>query len=152
MNKVIICDLRVLRLDTDTERDILSIITKNSTLHISFFTQSKRTELLIFLCSFFFSLHNPRELNTQLREELAKMKDLQDSLTSCSRRAREAEVKYLSTKKDLVDAGMTRWAGGEGDDGMLGWWGGSDDALHILLTAARRKKRCVMLCCVPSFL
>ncbi|XP_045108818.1 uncharacterized protein LOC123503264 isoform X3 [Portunus trituberculatus] len=47
------------------------------------------------------------ELNTQLKEELEKMKNLQESLTSCSRRAREAEVKYLSTKKDLVDANMT---------------------------------------------
>lgn len=48
------------------------------------------------------------ELNTQLKEELEKMKNLQESLTSCSRRAREAEVKYLSTKKDLVDANMTK--------------------------------------------
>ncbi|XP_063842452.1 uncharacterized protein LOC135090079 isoform X1 [Scylla paramamosain] len=47
------------------------------------------------------------ELNTQLKEELEKMKNLQESLTSCSRRAREAEVKYLCTKKDLVDASMT---------------------------------------------
>ncbi|KAG0729287.1 E3 ubiquitin-protein ligase TTC3 [Chionoecetes opilio] len=46
--------------------------------------------------------------NTQLKEELEKMKNLQESLTSCSRRAREAEVKYLSIKKDLVDANMSR--------------------------------------------
>lgn len=53
-------------------------------------------------------LEEARELNTQLKDEIEKMGSLQESLTSCSRRAREAEVKYLSTKKDLVEASLSR--------------------------------------------
>lgn len=41
----------------------------------------------------------------QLREE---MKNLQESLTSSSRRAHEAEVKYLGTKKDLTEQHLKR--------------------------------------------
>nr|XP_027207273.1 uncharacterized protein LOC113800665 [Penaeus vannamei] len=46
-----------------------------------------------------------REVTAQLREEI---RNLQESLTSSSRRAHEAEVKYLCTKKDLVEAHLTR--------------------------------------------
>lgn len=48
------------------------------------------------------------EVSAQMKEELEKMKNLQESLTSCSRRAREAELKYLGIKKDLVDANLGR--------------------------------------------
>ncbi|KAG7171464.1 E3 ubiquitin-protein ligase TTC3-like 2 [Homarus americanus] len=50
-------------------------------------------------------LSEEQEVNMQLREE---MKNLQESLTSSSRRAHEAEVKYMCTKKDLVEDHLNR--------------------------------------------
>nr|XP_027231266.1 uncharacterized protein LOC113822926 [Penaeus vannamei] len=50
-------------------------------------------------------LMEEQEVTAQLREEI---RNLQESLTSSSRRAHEAEVKYLCTKKDLVEAHLTR--------------------------------------------
>ncbi|XP_042873701.1 uncharacterized protein LOC122254197 isoform X3 [Penaeus japonicus] len=50
-------------------------------------------------------LMEEQEVTAQLREEI---RNLQESLTNSSRRAHEAEVKYLCTKKDLVEAHLTR--------------------------------------------
>lgn len=46
-----------------------------------------------------------QEVSTQLREEV---KNLQESLSSSSRRAHEAEVKYLCIKKDLAESHLNR--------------------------------------------
>ncbi|XP_069956802.1 E3 ubiquitin-protein ligase TTC3 isoform X5 [Cherax quadricarinatus] len=46
-----------------------------------------------------------QEVNMQIREE---MKNLQESLTSSSQRAHEAEVKYMCIKKDLVEDHLNR--------------------------------------------
>ncbi|XP_064086347.1 uncharacterized protein LOC135201401 isoform X2 [Macrobrachium nipponense] len=46
-----------------------------------------------------------QEIGTQLREDV---KNLQESLSSSSRRAHEAEVKYLCIKKDLADSHLNR--------------------------------------------
>lgn len=50
-------------------------------------------------------LAEEQEVSMQLREE---MKNLQESLTSSSRRAHEAEVKYMCIKKDLVEDRLNR--------------------------------------------
>ncbi|XP_071519097.1 uncharacterized protein [Panulirus ornatus] len=50
-------------------------------------------------------LAEEQEVTTQLREQ---MNNLQESLTSSSRRAHEAEVKYMCTKKDLVENYLNR--------------------------------------------
>ncbi|XP_063599461.1 uncharacterized protein LOC134775781 isoform X3 [Penaeus indicus] len=50
-------------------------------------------------------LMEEQEVTAQLRE---KIRNLQETLTSSSRRAHEAEVKYLCTKKDLVEVHLTR--------------------------------------------